>query len=375
MRDRIAWTLLGALAVSACSDAGAGGKTYDFTAFEQSIQGFLDQNPDLAGAGAILVDRQQGVIYKKSFGAFSDDRIYLLASSSKMLVAGVLMHLADQGLLDVDRPVADVVDWGAGNPSITPAQLVSNSSGLVGLLPSPVYAPYVCQYVFAGSLQDCARRIFTTPDDDDDVIPPDTDFRYGGAQWQVAGAVAEVASGKSWAELIREIYVEPCELETLGFNNHFLQLSASEAGNPFSYPAGFDSDPGNLEPTDNPNMEGGAYASIGDYGKLLQMHLRGGLCGNHRVLSEAAVERMHQDRIVSYGGETGSPFEGYGMGWWVDRGTPGLTADPGAYGAFPWIDEERGYAGFFALEATSTIGSLLWAQTVEHAAAAIDAAQ
>lgn len=375
MRSRIAWTLLASLAAAACADAGADNRTYDFSAFEQSIQGFLDQNPELAGAGAILVDRHQGVIYKKSFGAFSDDRIYLLASASKMIAAGVLMNLADQGLLDVDRPVADVADWGSGNPSITPAQLVSNSSGLVGLLPNPVYAPYVCQYVFSGSLQDCARQIFTTPDDDADVIPPDTDFRYGGAQWQVAGAVAEVASGKSWAELIREIYVEPCELETLGFNNHFIQLSASESGNPFSYPAGFDSNPGNLEPTDNPNMEGGAYASIGDYGKLLQMHLRGGLCGDHRVLSEAAVRRLHEDRIAGYGGETGSPFEGYGMGWWVDRNTPGLTSDPGAYGAFPWIDEERGYAGFFALEATSTIGSLLWAQTVEHAAAAIDAAR
>ncbi len=111
-----------------------------------------------------------------------------------------------------------------GNPTITPAQLLSNSSGLVGLLPDPGYTPYVCQFLPAGTLQDCAASIFSTPDDDADVLAPDTEFRYGGAQWQVAGAVAEVASGKPWAQLIDEIYVQPCGLETLAYNNHWTQL-------------------------------------------------------------------------------------------------------------------------------------------------------
>ena len=143
-----------------------------------------------------------------------------------MITAGVLLRLQDDGLLDIDAPVAAVADWGAGNPTITPAQLLSNSSGLVGLLPDPAYAPYVCQYLPAGTLQDCAASIFSTPDDDADIVAPDTEFRYGGAQWQVAGAVAEVASGKPWAQLIDEIYVQPCGLETLAFNNHFTQFGA-----------------------------------------------------------------------------------------------------------------------------------------------------
>lgn len=379
MTTRFVPFLFASLLLAACGGGGdsdgAPARTYDFSAFEAEVDRFIATTEGIDGVGAILVDREEGVIFQKSFGAFTDDRVYLLASSSKMITAGVLMRLADEGLLDMDEPIADFIgEWGDANPAITPAQLVSNSSGLVGLLQDPTYAPYLCQYVYAGTLQDCARIIMTTPLDDDRVIPPDTEFRYGGAQWQVAGAVAEIVSGKSWAELIRETYTEPCGLQTLGYNNHFVQ--SATAGNAFAYPPGFDGDPSVLEPTDNPNMEGGGYSDLADYGKLLLMHLRGGMCGDNRVLSEAAIRRMHEDRIASYGGTSPQPaFAGYGLGWWVSRENPKLTIDPGAYGAFPWIDEERGYAGFLVIEATTALGTQLWARTVGLVSEAIDTAQ
>ena len=268
-----------------------------------------------------------------------------------MITAGVLLRLHDDGLLDIDAPVAAVADWGAGNPTITPAQLLSNSSGLVGLLPDPAYTPYVCQFLAAGTLQDCAASIFSTPDDDADIVAPDTEFRYGGAQWQVAGAVAEVASGKPWAQLIDEIYVQPCGLETLAYNNHFTQLGP--AG--FEYPTAFAADPSTLQPTDNPNMEGGVYVAPPDYAELLLMHLRGGRCGDTQVLSQAALDRMHADRIgPTYGADAG-PGTGYGMGWWVDRAS-GRISDGGAYGSVPWLDLEDGYGAYLVIEADSNTG-------------------
>jgi hypothetical protein len=92
------------------------------------------------------------------------------------------------------------------------------------------------------------------------------------------------------------------------------------------------------------------------------------------VHSEEAIRRLHEDRIVAYGGVTPNIFEGYGLGWWVDRDNPALTVDPGAYGAFPWIDEERGYAGFLVIEATTALGAQLWASSVGFANEAVDAA-
>ncbi len=373
-------SLAAVLLLASCGDSDQNSssqpRTFDFAAFESEVEAFIADSDGVDGVGAIIVHRDEGVIFKSGFGNYSEDRISLIASSSKMITAGVLLRLQDQGILDMEEPIVDQLgDWGDHNPDITPGQLVSNSSGLVGLGPNPTFGPYLCQYIFSGGLQACAAQIFTTPDDDDQVIPPDTQFRYGGAQWQVAGAVAEIVSGKSWAELFDETYVQPCELTTMGYNNHFVQFTAAD-GNPFGYPSGFDGNPGALVATNNPNMEGGVYTSIADYGELLLMHLRGGMCGENRVLSEAAVAELHTDRILAaYDGSSGSPaLSGYGMGWWIDRESAAVIMDPGAYGSTAWLDEGRGYGAFLVIEVTSDLGSDLVARTIGLINEAIDAA-
>lgn len=338
----------------------------DFAAVAPIVEAFVADN-ELNGAGLIIVDRDEGVVHEEYWGEFGPDRISLVASSSKMITAGVLLRLADDGLLDIDAPAGEQAGWPEADPSITTAQLLSNSSGLVGLLDDPTYAPYICQYLAAGTLTDCGKTILSTPADDADVVEPDTKFRYGGGQWQVAGAVAEAVSGKSWAELINEIYVEPCGLETLGYNNHFTQIGASG----FEYPDEFDSDPSVLEATDNPNMEGGAYVTTGDYAKLLMMHLNNGMCGDTPVLSPEALAVMHSDRIGEvYNGDAFAPGSGYGMGWWLDRETGRLT-DGGAYGSVPWLDLEDGYGAYLVIEESSQLGGQLSEQLFDVVEAAM----
>lgn len=338
---------------------------YDFGEIDPIVQAAVEAN-GLGGAGLLVVDREGGVVHEQYWGEFGPDRVSLVASSSKMIVAGVLLALADDGLLDLDAPVADVAPWGSGNPTITPAQLVSNSSGLVGLGPNPAYPPYVCQFLPAGTLQDCAASIFTTTADDADVIAPDTEFRYGGAQWQVAGAVAEVASGRTWAELIEQTYVEPCGVDSLGFANHW-----TEFGLGFDYPAAFAGDPSNVSATDNPNIEGGAYITAPDYAQLLLMLLRNGRCGDEQVLSSESIERMLADRIGEvYGGSDGD--RGYGMGWFVDR-TNGIRTDPGAYGSVAWIDADAGYGAYLVIEGAGRVGNALAGELFGPVAAAIAA--
>jgi hypothetical protein len=57
----------------------------------------------------------------------------------------------------------------------------------------------------------------------------------------------------------------------------------------------------------------------------------------------------------------GAAFAGYGLGWWIDRAAPGVVADPGLYGAFPWLDIERGYGALVAIEADGDVGAALFA--------------
>lgn len=342
------------------------GRTYDFSELGPIVEQFVvDRN--LTGAGLVVVDRDDGIIHEQYWGEFGPERVSLIASASKMLVAGVLMRLDDQGLLDIDAPLADAVAWGTGNPDVTPAQLVSNSSGLVGLGPNPGYPPYVCQYLAQGDLQDCATSIFTTADDDADVIDPDTEFRYGGGQWQVAGALAEAVSGRTWAQLVDDTYVQPCGVDSLGFNNHWAQFGSIG----FTYPVEFDGDPSVLSDTANPNMEGGAYITAPDYAQLLLMHLRDGRCGDAQVLSADALAQMHADRIGDvYGGSAGS--SGYGMGWWIDRASGRLT-DQGAYGAVPWLDLDSGHGAYLVVEADGATGIALADQLFGPVADAVTA--
>ena len=173
-------------------------------------------------------------------------------------------------------PVAEVVDWGSAHPEIAPVRLISNCSGLPGLTSETSPLGYGCQYDPDGEIEACAKEIFEAEiEASDTIVPPDTEFRYGGGQWQVAGGVAEAASGKSWAELFTDIYGEPCGLTHSGFAHQYhFEGQEAAAQNGFPYPAAFDSNLDNLVPTDNPLVEGGMYTTIDDYGKLLMMHLR-----------------------------------------------------------------------------------------------------
>ncbi|HTV24636.1 MAG TPA: serine hydrolase domain-containing protein [Polyangiaceae bacterium] len=355
---------LGALLGLGCGDdtppntTRATASDLDFGELDQVVDDFI-QERGLEGASLAIVQRERGIVKVSGYGAFAPDRVFLIASASKILSAGVLARLADEGLLDLDAPLGDAVGaaWGDGKSTLRVAQLLSNSSGMPGLFDAPAYPPYLCQFAIRGSLSSCGQALYQA-NDAERVVPPDTEFHYGGAQWQLAGAVAEQASGRSWRELISDTYVEPCGAQSLGYTNPF----AASGGR--GYPADFEGDPSRLDATDNPNIEGGAYVNVGDYAKVLALHLSAGRCGDAAVLTEASVERMQRDRIADvYGGTTNEPaLAGYGFGWWIDREHTGIVADPGLYGAVPWIDNARRYAAFIALEASSDEGLALWAR-------------
>lgn len=340
-------------------------RSYDFAAVTEIVEQFVaDQG--LNGAGLVIVDREDGIVGEVYAGEFDADRVSLIASSSKMLAAGVLLRLQDQGLLDLDTPIGELVPWAGGNPDLTVAQMLSNSSGLPGLFPEPGYGPYVCQFI-GTEIEECAAEVMATAADDGDIVPPDSEFRYGGVQWQVAGAVAETVSGKTWAELLDETYVQPCGVDSLGFNNHWVAL-----GGGFEYPDG--ADVSLLTPTDNPHIEGGAYINPVDYADLMLMHLRDGQCDNGRSLSAEAVAESHADRIGDvWGGSAGSDT-GYGLGWWIDR-TSGRISDAGAYGSVPWLDLGNGFGAYLVIEADSGTGGQLAALLFEPVEEAVLAAR
>ena len=319
---------------------------YDFSAVDSAAESFIAGSTAIRGLTLAVVREDEGQIYEKGYGEFDRDRIILVASSGKVLAAGVILALVDDGLLELDRPVAEYLDWGDHHPGVTIENLLSMMSGIRGW-PALNHA---CVHDPTTTVQECGRTVFQ---DESESVPAGEEYRYSGSAWQLAGAVAEVASGKSWGTLVDEKLIQRCGLPNTGFRSTDSQLP---------YPPAFDGDPDNLPPSDNPEIGGGAYITVNDYSKVLLMHLHEGHCGNERVLSPEMVERMQEDLTpegVSFPDWTFTPAAGYGMGWFRYEDDPELLIDPGAWGAKAILHPEEGWAAILLLENSFTVGNIM----------------
>jgi CubicO group peptidase (beta-lactamase class C family) len=140
---------------------------------------------------------------------------------------------------------------------------------------------------------------------------------------QIAGAVIEKISGKSFETLFAEKIAKPCSMQHTDFGKGAVALPA-----------------------------GGAFSSANDYLNFLVMILNDGKFNGKQILSKASIIKMQQNyakgtNVISSPAEAGS--WGYGFGEWVmeepNVRSEGVTS-PGLFGSFPWVDNEKKYAGF-----------------------------
>ncbi|RLB36968.1 MAG: hypothetical protein DRH30_14050 [Deltaproteobacteria bacterium] len=336
---------------------------YDFSAVDEAVADFMADHPEVEGVTLAIVRGGEGQIYEKGYPDFDRDRISLIASTGKVLSAGVILALVDDGLLELDRPIAEYLGWGDYHSAVTMRQILSMMSGLPpSFWISDVCYSFPCECDPATSIQECGRTVFQ---DESMSIPPGEEFRY--TRWQLAGAVAEIVSNMSWAELVRQKLVAPCGLPNTGYRRLFPE-----------YPEVFDGDPANVPETENPGIGGGAYSTVNDYSKVLLMHLRDGLCGQERVLSPEMLQAMQED-LVPEGVVMPSwrpEAINYGMGWWKYEDEPGLLIDSGAYGARAVLHPEEDWGAIMIIETTTDEGHELFKRLVPVIRAAlIEAAQ
>jgi len=284
---------------------------YDFSSLTNLIGDSVDNVP-LEGA-AMLIVKDKEVLYEKYFGTFTADTVVGIASASKWLGAATLMTLVDDGLINLDDPVSKYLTAFSDEDkaSITIRQCLSHTSGL----------PEDCRsrWVADMTLQECCEEIAGL----EMMAEPGVKFAYGGTSLQVAGAVAEIASGKSWADLFYEKITEPCEM-----------LDTS-----YPYPS-----------YENPQIAGGCYTKLWDYAHFLEMLLNNGIYNGNRVLSEESIREMFSDQT-----EGCEPVGSrYGLGCWrelvYEDGAATQLSSPGAQGYTPWIDFNRNMYAIFQIK-------------------------
>ncbi len=287
---------------------------------------FVDFNADLRLAGSALWIEHAGeaVLYRPVGNVDAGTRMPI-ASGTKWLSAILLARLVERGVLRWDSTVGEYFpDAPFAKRRIRLEQLFSHTSGMAAGEPECVADPFA-------SLDACAREILAAPL----AYAPGTGFAYGGSSMQVAGRMAELATGESWTVLFEREVVQPLGLRDT------------------DYGLGTDL-PGNVH-VSNPRIGGGVRSTANDYLVVLRMWANGGLHGRQRFLAEATLREMERDRaaglpVISTPYE---PSQGYGIGFWrITTTTEGAAlriASPGAFGFHPWVDRQAGVVGVVAV--------------------------
>jgi CubicO group peptidase (beta-lactamase class C family) len=136
---------------------------------------------------------------------------------------------------------------------------------------------------------------------------------------QIAGAVLEKISGKSFDALFAERIAQPLGMKDTDFGK-----------GPVALPAG------------------GAFSTPDDYLNFLGMILNKGIFNGRRILSEKSVAEMQVNRLSPDVTIAHSPAQakglGYGYGEWVYE--DGAVSSPGLFGSYPWVDNYWHYGAF-----------------------------
>ncbi|WP_169577669.1 serine hydrolase domain-containing protein [Sinimarinibacterium sp. CAU 1509] len=319
-----------------------------WAAVDQTLDSYLQSaGGSLSGYGFAAFDRS-GVLHTRFAGDYTADTAIRIASATKVPSAAAILTLVDDGLLDLDEPVATYIKQ-AGNPivwsidkrKITMRMLLAHTSGLPG---SGKSEPNCLDQVLSVTLQQCAALIAAVPV----VSPPGRYFNYGGADYQVAGYIATLIAGTDWQTFFNEAIAAPLSLQH------------------FTY--------GDPAVVTNPRIAGGANTDVGDYVRIMQMLQNNGRVGSTQVLSPASVAVLKQNQIeglpilfAPFTMSARSNFDGYTLGFWISDasqypGSPGPEfSDPGLFGTTPWIDDGLGYGAVILIDDRTQTGLDMWA--------------
>ncbi|HWI86525.1 MAG TPA: alpha/beta fold hydrolase [Sphingomonas sp.] len=275
---------------------------------------------------AVIVGGGNRVLLERYFGTYRADTRVQIASAGKWLAAATIAALVDEGKLRWDDPAGKWIPELSGPMArATLRQLLSHTAGYPDYQPADRPRDH-----YASLAESVANIVPLVPD-----ANPGEKFRYGGLAMQVAGRMAERATGQDWDRLFQTRIAKPLGMVATGFT-------------PVPDEAGF-----------SPMLGGSAHTILTDYARFLRMIAGGGFADGTRVLSAAAIAEMERDQVGSAEVMPGEyvdsararRFQGvYGLGEWREEldatGRATLLSSPGWAGAYPWVDRRRGIWGF-----------------------------
>ncbi len=272
-----------------------------------------------------------GVLNLRTSQPATPDSLFQIGSITKVWTATLVMQLVDDGLLDLDEPIARhlpqfaVADPGVSQ-QVTARHLLAHTSGIDGDL-----------FLDTGRGDDNLEKYVAAMARLTQVHPLGATMSYCNSGYSLLGRLVEVLRGQTWDEVLRERLLTPLGLDTAGTLPEEALLHGAATGH--IVPPGADG------PVVTPQW--GIFRSCGPAGLIhmtardllvfVQMHLDGGTTADGtRVLSAQSVAAMQSPQV-----QIPDPYtlgSHWGLGWilmtWDGRtviGHDGATLGQGAF--------------------------------------------
>lgn len=312
--------LIGCALCLAFSGQNALAKESSLAGVDQQITSWVEKGY-YPGAAVIIV-KDDKIVFEKYYGGYTAQTEVHIASTGKWLAAATIASMVDDGVLSWDDPVSKwLPEFTDEKGRATLRQLLSHTSGY------PDYQPADKPEDHYQFLAESVAHIHPLKS----VSKAGETFNYGGLAMQVAGRMAEVASGKSWNTLFYQRIAKPLGMTHTAFT-------------PVSSEQGF-----------SPMLAGGARTTLADYQRFLKMIAQDGQYQNKQILSASAIAFMQSDQIRQAQiapGEVNryvqtvrgsNRHDIYGLGEWREEvdlyEAPTLISSPGWAGTYAWIDK------------------------------------
>jgi CubicO group peptidase (beta-lactamase class C family) len=266
---------------------------------------------------AVAVVLGERTVFAKGYGVrnlaaaspMTAGTVYPIASTSKAMNATVLGMLVDAGRLAWDAPVQEYlprfrlhdVRFSA---SVTVRDLVVMRTGL----PRHDFL-WMQNPINRTQLVDCLAHLALSAGFRER-------FQYNNLTAALAGHIAEVITGRTWQELVRERILQPLGMTATSF-------APPPTGNVVtSYHEGTDRvlrETRWLETEPIAPAGGTIHSTVEDMTRWLAFNLNGGSCSGQQLISPATLEEIHSP-CIAMGSDSVAPSDraSYGFGWFID---------------------------------------------------------
>jgi D-alanyl-D-alanine carboxypeptidase len=345
---------------------------------ESYLENLTGHNPDSPPGLSLVVVKDGEIVYQKGFGMADGpknipataDTVYNTFSMVKSMTAAAIFQLQEQGLLNIDDPVADYLPFfevqypSESSEIVTIRHLLNHSSGLSNNMPELIGWIH-----FEGDPEWNQTELIKEklPDYTELAYEPGSKGVYTNVGYLVLSAVIEAVSGQTYQQYMIDHIFRPLGMDQTNWTYDDALIDKEAAGSSPSLdyqalmlPLLLDKD--QMESVIREKVDGklwfnrvymdqkgptGPISTVTDMVRFVMAFLNEGELDGQRILSEESVAMMtNESHILPGNTPEASAYKDYdqmyhGLGWYVVKnheffiahggGGPGFAADMRLY--------------------------------------------